>query len=259
MPELAQILTIDNMLALVTLTALEIVLGVDNIVLIAILTGRLPKERQAAARRIGLGLAMFFRVALLLSLTWLMKLTAPLFGLWGNEFSGRDIILFAGGAFLLAKGTSEIHKSLEGGEEEHAAGKVASFSGVITQILLLDIVFSLDSVITAVGMAEEIWVMVTAVIIAVGLMMFFAGTVSRFIEKRPTVKMLALAFVLLIGVTLVIESFGKHMDKAYIYFAMGFSLGVEMLNLRLRKKREPVRLHTPRMEDAEAAPAGGQG
>ncbi len=232
-------------IALVTLTFLEIVLGIDNVIFISILAGKLPEGQQARARRTGLGLAMFMRIGLLLSLAWIVRLTAPLFSVFGQEISGRDLILVLGGLFLIGKATYEIHDKLEG-QEGHAAAKIhATFASVITQILLLDIVFSLDSVITAVGMANQLWVMVTAVVLAVGVMMVSAGTVSDFVERHPTVKMLALSFLLLIGVSLVADGFEQHIPKGYIYFAMGFSVFVEMINLRVRTmrgEREPVEL-----------------
>ena len=225
-------------IALVTLTFLEIVLGVDNVIFISILAGKLPQTQQKKARQVGLGLAMFMRIALLASLAWIVKLTAPLFGLWGHDVSGRDLILLLGGLFLLGKATFEIHDKLEG-EQGHAAARIApTFASVIFQILLLDIVFSLDSVITAVGMAEDLAVMVAAVVIAVGVMMVAAGAISEFVEKHPTVKMLALSFLLLIGVSLIADGFHQHIPKGYIYFAMGFSVFVEMINLRIRGMRE---------------------
>jgi predicted tellurium resistance membrane protein TerC len=231
--------------ALVTLTVLEIVLGIDNIIFISILAGKLPVAQQSLARRVGLGLAMLTRIALLFSIAWVIGLTRPLFGLLGNEISGRDLILILGGLFLLGKATHEIHNKLEG-ESGHASARVAaSFGSVIVQILLLDVVFSLDSVITAVGMANELWVMVTAVVIAVAVMMVSAGPIAEFVERHPTVKMLALSFLLLIGLSLLIEGFEYHIPKGYIYFAMGFSVFVEMINLRLRPKTQPVALHTP--------------
>ncbi len=231
-------------IAFVTLTALELVLGIDNIVFISILAGKLPPDQQKKARLVGLGLAMFIRIALLFSLSWIIRLTAPLFVVLGQEISGRDLILIAGGLFLLAKSTHEIHGKLEG-DEGHASARVApSFTAVIIQILLLDAVFSLDSVITAVGMVDEIWIMVAAVVVAIIFMMAFAGAISRFVDRHPTVKMLALSFLLLIGMTLVAEGFDQHIPKGYIYFAMAFSVFVEMLNLRLRKPQTaPVRLH----------------
>ncbi len=226
-------------IALATLTVLEIVLGIDNIVFISILSGRLPAGDQKRARRIGLLLAMVMRVGLLLTLSWVIGLTAPLFRVLGEEISGRDLILLLGGLFLLAKSTHEIHSKLEG-EAGHASARVApSFRSVIFQILLLDIVFSLDSVITAVGMVEQVWVMIVAVVIAVGFMILFAEPISAFVENHPTVKMLALSFLILIGVTLIAEGLDQHIPKGYIYFAMAFSVGVEMLNLRLRKTTVP--------------------
>ena len=233
-------------LALVTLTALEIVLGIDNIIFISIQAGKLPPHQQEKARLTGLGLAMFIRVALLFSLTWLMGLTSPLFVLLGQEISGRDLILISGGLFLLWKSTKEIHEKLEGGGE-HVHGKPAavSFPAVIVQILLLDIVFSLDSIITALGMANRLAVMVAAVVIAVGFMMLFSGVISDFVERHPTVKMLALSFLLMIGVALIGDGLDMHIPKGYIYFAMAFSVMVELFNIRLRRHGEPVRLHNP--------------
>jgi predicted tellurium resistance membrane protein TerC len=230
-------------LAFVTLTVMEIVLGIDNIIFLAILVGRLPREQQKKARFIGLSLAMVMRILLLLSLTWLMKLTAPLFAIFGNEISGRDIVLIVGGLFLLFKSTMEIHTSLEGAEHEAKAGGSASFIGVISQIAIIDIIFSLDSVITAVGLAQHLEVMVAAIVIAVIVMMLSAGAISDFIDNHPTIKMLALSFLILIGVALIADGFELHIPKGYIYFAMAFSVMVEMLNLKLRKKREPLQLH----------------
>ena len=230
-------------LALVTLTALEIVLGIDNIIFISIQAGKLPRHQQEKARVLGLGLAMFIRVALLFSLTWLMGLTSPLFTVLNQEISGRDTILISGGLFLLWKSTMEIHEKLEGAEGHAAVKGVASFGAVIVQILLLDIVFSLDSIITALGMASRLWVMVAAVVLAVGFMMLFSGKISAFVDRHPTVKMLALAFLLLIGVALIGDGLDMHIPKGYIYFAMAFSVMVEMLNLRLRRQGTPVRLH----------------
>jgi predicted tellurium resistance membrane protein TerC len=231
-------------IALLTLTALEIVLGIDNVVFISILAGKLPHDQQARARRLGLLLAMGTRIALLFAITWVIRLTAPLFGVLGQEISGRDIILIGGGLFLIAKSTHEIHQKLEG-EEGHSSKRIPpSFASVIVQILLLDVVFSLDSVITAVGMVDEIAIMITAVVIAIAFMMVFAGPVSAFVERHPTVKMLALSFLLLIGVVLIAEGLDQHISKGYIYFAMAFSVFVEMLNLRLKKTRqEPVQFH----------------
>ncbi len=234
--------------ALVTLTVLEIVLGVDNVIFISILAGKLPQAQQKKARQLGLALAMFMRIGLLASLAWIVKLTAPLFSVLGHEVSGRDLILLFGGLFLIAKATFEIHDNLEG-EVGHASARVApTLMSVIIQILLLDIVFSLDSVITAVGMADDLAVMVTAVVVAVAVMMIAAGAISEFVEKHPTVKMLALSFLLLIGLSLVAEGFQQHIPKGYIYFAMGFSVFVEMINLRIRAMRHaaadaPVELH----------------
>ena len=239
--------------AFLTLLALEIVLGIDNIIFISILAGKLPEEQQPRARFIGLGLALFIRVALLFSLSWVIGLTAPLFGVLGQEISGRDLILIGGGLFLLAKATYEIHESLEG-EEGHASKSVrASFISVIIQILLLDAVFSLDSVITAIGMVDQVGLMITAVVIAIGFMMLFAAPVGSFVNRHPTIKILALSFLLLIGLTLLVEAFDVHVPKGYIYFAMGFSVFVEMLNMWRRKKSQPVKLH-----DRYSPEAGGK-
>ena len=235
----------EGWIALATLTILEIVLGIDNIVFISILASKLRVEDRARARKIGLSLAMFIRIALLWSITWVMRLTTPWFVIVGTEISGRDLILIVGGLFLIAKSTHEIHDKLEG-EEGHGSAKVAaSFVGIIIQILLLDIVFSLDSVITAVGMADDLAVMVLAVVIAVGVMLLSAGAISDFVERHPTVKMLALSFLLLIGVSLIGEGLDQHIPKGYIYFAMGFSIFVEMINLRIRSRSKPVHLHQP--------------
>jgi predicted tellurium resistance membrane protein TerC len=229
--------------ALLTLTVLEIVLGIDNIVFISILAGKLPAAQQARARTLGLALAMFTRVLLLLALAWMVRLTAPLFELLGHGVSGRDLILIGGGLFLVAKSTSEIHHKLEGEDRTEVRG-APSFRSVIVQILLLDIVFSLDSVITAVGMVDQVGVMIAAVIIAVGVMLVSAGAIGGFVDRHPTIKMLALSFLLLIGVTLIAEGFGQHVAKGYIYFAMGFSVFVELLNLKLQKHSHPtVRLN----------------
>ncbi|MEE8399393.1 MAG: TerC family protein [Desulfobacterales bacterium] len=233
-------------MALLTLTALEIVLGIDNIIFIAILAGRLPEHLQPRGRTVGLGMAMIMRIALLFSITLIMKLTTPLFTVLGSEISGRDIILILGGLFLLAKSTLEIHGNLEGKAVDpagHSSQKAVSFSGVIFQIMLLDIVFSLDSVITAVGLANRLHVMVAAIVIAVIFMMFMAGPIGRFVEGHPTIKILALSFLLLIGLSLVGEGLDMHIPKGYIYFAMAFSIFVEALNLQIRKKREPIQLH----------------
>ena len=233
----------EGWIALATLTVLEIVLGIDNIVFISILAGKLRVEDRARARKIGLSLAMFIRIALLWSITWVMRLTTPWFVTFGTEISGRDMILLVGGLFLIAKSTHEIHEKLEGEEGHGSAKAAASFVGIIIQILLLDIVFSLDSVITAVGMAEDLAVMVLAVIIAVGVMLLSAGAISDFVDRHPTVKMLALSFLLLIGVSLIGEGLDQHIPKGYIYFAMGFSIFVEMVNLRVRARAKPVHLH----------------
>jgi predicted tellurium resistance membrane protein TerC len=233
----------QSWVALLTLTALEIVLGIDNIIFISILAGKLPESQRDRARTVGLAMAMFMRILLLLSLNWMAQLTSPIFEVGHHPVSGRDLILLIGGLFLLGKATLEIHDKLEG-KEGHSSAKVrASFAGVIAQIMLLDIVFSLDSVITAVGMANEIGVMITAVVIAVIIMMFASGPISRYIENRPTLKILALSFLLLIGANLVAEGLHFHIPKGYTYFAMFFSVFVEMLNMRLRsKEREPLHL-----------------
>jgi len=233
-----------------TLTVLEIVLGIDNIIFISILAGKLPREQQGRARFIGLGLAMLMRIALLFSLSWIIRLTEPLFEVLGQEISGRDLVLLLGGLFLIAKATHEIHERLEGDEGEASARVAPSLRSVLIQIMLLDIVFSLDSVITAVGMVDQLGVMVAAVVVAVAFMMVFAKPVSDFVERHPTVKMLALSFLILIGVSLVAESFDQHIPKGYIYFAMAFSVLVEVLNLRARKKAEPVHLRQAYSEEA---------
>ena len=238
-------LTSSGLLALITLTFLEIVLGVDNIIFISILSSKLPGPQQGTARRMGLLAAMGMRILLLLSIVWITRLTAPLFYILGRPISGRDLILIGGGLFLLAKATVEIHNRLEGEEGRSSARVRPSLAAVITQIMLLDIVFSLDSVITAVGMANEISIMVTAVILAVGVMMFSAAPISAFINRHPTVKVLALSFLLLIGVALIGDGLDMHIPKGYIYFAMGFSVFVEMINLRARRGAAPVHLHEP--------------
>lgn len=251
---MTEILTAENLLALLTLTLLEVVLGIDNIVFLSILTGKLPADQRPRARRWGLFLAMFIRIGLLLALSWVMRLVDPLFAILGHPISGRDLILLGGGLFLIAKATWEIHDKLEGSEHGASGSRTAaSFGAVLVQILLLDLVFSLDSVITAVGMARAIWVMVTAVVLAVGAMLVFAGAVSEFVERHPTVKMLALAFLILIGVMLVAEGFGQHVNKGYIYFAMAFSLAVEFLNMRLRKVAKPVELRHTSIEEVDSA------
>jgi len=233
-------------IAFITLLGLEIVLGVDNVVFISILAGKLPASQQSKARYVGLGLAMFMRVGLLFSLSWVIRLTDPLFSILGHEISGRDLILIIGGLFLLAKATHEIHQKLEG-EEGHSSARVKpSFSSVIIQVLLLDLVFSLDSVITAVGMVDDISIMISAVVIAVAFMMVFAGSISNFVERHPTFKMLALSFLLLIGFTLIAEGWDAHIPKGYVYVAMAFSVFVEILNMKLRKgSTKPVKLHEP--------------
>lgn len=239
-------------IALATLTFLEIVLGVDNIIFISILSGKLPGHQQLRARRLGLLGAMVTRVLLLFSLAWIVRLTRPLFTALGHDVTGRDLILIGGGLFLLAKSTIEIHERLEGEEGHGSRRVVASFLTVIIQIMLLDIVFSLDSVITAVGMVDELWVMIAAVIISVAIMMAAAEPISAFVHKHPTVKMLALSFLLLIGMSLLLEGFGQHIPKGYIYFAMGFSVFVEMINLRLRAKAAPLHLRDAYVKDNEA-------
>jgi predicted tellurium resistance membrane protein TerC len=234
--------------ALATLTALEIVLGVDNIIFISILVGRLPPEKRDLARRLGLSLAMGSRILLLLSLAWIMRLTEPLFSIFGQDVSGRDLILIGGGLFLLWKSVHEIHNSLEGESDAGEGGSAAaaarvSFAGVLVQIAIIDIVFSLDSVITAVGLADDVMVMVIAIVAAVGVMMFAAKPIGDFVDEHPTIKILALAFLVLVGVTLIAEGFGTHVPKGYIYFAMAFSFAVEMINIRLRKRiKAPVQL-----------------
>ncbi len=239
-------------IAFATLTVLELVLGIDNVIFISILSGKLPAEQQPKARYIGLALALVMRVILLLSLTWVMGLTAPLFSIFNHPISGRDLILIVGGLFLIGKSTHEIHGSLEGEEGAKSNKKQVSFVGVIVQIMLLDIVFSLDSVITAVGMVDNVWVMIAAVVVSILAMMAFAGAIGEFVQKRPTIKMLALSFLLLVGVTLLAEGFHQQIPKGYIYFAMAFSVLVEILNLRLRKKSEPVHLHNAYSDEDEA-------
>ena len=244
----------ETWISLATLAGMEIVLGVDNIVFLTILAGKLPAAQQPLARRLGLGAALGTRLLLLLAITWLMGLTSDLFALLGQGFSGRDLILGTGGLFLIGKATFEIHDKLEAGHEAHGAGGgKASFGWTILQIALLDIVFSLDSVITAVGMAQHVEVMVAAMVAAVGVMLVFAGPIGRFVENHPTVKMLALSFLILIGVMLVMEAFERHIPRGYVYFAMAFSLAVELLNLRLRARTEaPVRLHHRYENDPQA-------
>jgi len=244
--------------ALLTLLALEIVLGIDNIIFISILVGRLPPEQRARGRTFGLALAMITRILLLLSITWVMGLSSALFEVWGQEISGRDLILLGGGLFLVGKAAHEMHAKLEGPDPQDVTQKPSSSSAgsVLAQILLLDIVFSLDSVITAVGMASQLWVMIAAMIVAVGVMLIFAGAIGDFVERHPTVKILALSFLLLIGVMLIAEGFGQHISKGYVYFAMAFALAVELLNLRLRKVQNAVQLR-PGTERTAAARRSG--
>jgi predicted tellurium resistance membrane protein TerC len=239
-------------IAFLTLLALELVLGVDNVVFISILAGKLPQEQRKRARTVGLALALITRILLLFSLSWIVKLVDPLFRVMGHPFSGRDLILLGGGLFLIGKAVHEMHVRLEGDEGHSSARVPPSFAGVIVQILLLDVVFSLDSVITAVGMVDQIEVMVAAVVVAVIVMLFSAGAISEFVDRHPTVKMLALSFLLLIGVTLIADGMGQHISKGYIYFAMGFSVFVELLNLRMRAKSKPVHLRDPYVEDGPA-------
>jgi predicted tellurium resistance membrane protein TerC len=241
-------------LSFVTLAILEIVLGIDNIIFLSILSSRLPKAQQPRARVLGLGFAMLTRIGLLFSITWLIGLTAPLFsiGFLEQEISGRDLILLAGGLFLLAKSVSEIHGSLEGAEETRKVDAKTSFMLVIVQIGILDIVFSLDSVFTAVGLAQHIEIMVAAIVLAVLVMMFLAGPINEFIDRHPTIKILALAFLILVGVALVADAFDVHIPKGYLYFAMAFSVGVEMVNIRMRRKAPPLALRGPHMREEEA-------
>ena len=256
-----ELFTTENLIALLTLTILEIVLGIDNVIFIAILSGKLPADQQARARNLGIGLAVFARIALLLSITWIMQLTAPLFSIFGNEISGRDLILLIGGLFLIGKSTIEIHEKLEAAEHDKAAKVVASFGAVIAQIILIDVVFSLDSVITAVGISGHLEVMVPAVVIAAVVMVLFATTVSEFVEKHPTMKILALAFLILIGTLLVIEGWNSEMAhdlhlKNYVYFAMAFAFILELLNMRLRKQSDPIHLHNqPSLTENDPPPA----
>jgi predicted tellurium resistance membrane protein TerC len=248
-------LTADALVALVTLTAMEIVLGIDNIVFIAILVGRLPAERREKVRRTGIVLALLMRLGLLFALTWLMGLTRPLFAVFDHAFSGRDLVLLVGGLFLIGKSAHEMWDKLEGPEPgERGAPKAAAVAGILLQIIALDIVFSLDSVITAVGMAREVWVMVAAMIAAVGVMLIFAKAIGDFVDRHPSVKLLALSFLLLIGVMLLAEGFGQHIPKGYIYFSMAFALGVELLNMRFRKVHgAPVQLHARMAEGVAPA------
>ena len=238
-------------IAFFTLTALELVLGIDNIIFISILVDKLPRERQEVARRLGLFLAMFMRIGLLLLLSWIVGLTQPLLTLFGYGFSGRDLILIAGGLFLIWKSTGEVHQLLEGEEGEASRQVASSFGGVIAQIMIIDLVFSLDSIITAVGMVSQVGVMIAAVVASVGLMMLFARHIGEFVSNHPTIKMLALSFLVVVGVVLLADGFGHHVPKGYIYFAMAFSVAVEMLNIRLRKQAaRPVALREPYARDA---------
>jgi predicted tellurium resistance membrane protein TerC len=235
--------TSEGLLALATLTFLEIILGVDNVIFISILTAKLPAAQQAGARRTGLAAAMLMRIALLMSIAWIIRLTAPLFTVLDNDISGRDLILLGGGLFLLGKATLEIHDGLEGEREKSSGARRVSYGAVIGQVMLLDIVFSLDSVITAVGMAEDLSIMITAVVLAVLVMFFSAGPISEFVHRHPTVKILALSFLLLIGLSLIGDGLDMHIPKGYVYFAMGFSMFVEMINMRIRGQSKPVELH----------------
>ncbi len=236
-------------IAFATLTALELVLGIDNIIFISILVDKLPREKREFARRIGLFMAMFMRIGLLLVLAWIVGLVAPLFSVLGQEISGRDLILILGGLFLIWKSTTEIHQSISGAEVDHTGAVVkATFAAVIGQIMIIDLVFSLDSIITAVGMVDDVRIMIAAVVGSVALMMLFAGPIGRFVSDHPTIKMLALSFLVVVGVVLVAEGLDHHVPKGFVYFAMAFSLGVEMLNIRMRKKSaQPLRLHPPQM------------
>lgn len=244
-------------IAFLTLTVLELVLGIDNVIFISILSGKLPEEQQPRARFIGLTLALAMRVVLLLSLSWIIGLTQPLFAVLGQQVSGRDLVLLIGGLFLIAKSTHEIHGSLEGEEGSASKRAYSSFTSVIVQIMLLDIVFSLDSVITAVGMVNNLWIMISAVVISIIAMMLFSAPIGSFVHRHPTIKMLALAFLLLIGVTLIAEGLHQHISKGYIYFAMAFSVFVEILNIQLRKRAMPVNLHNPYSDEDEAKAVAG--
>ncbi|MBY0246100.1 MAG: TerC family protein [Nitrospiraceae bacterium] len=246
-------------LAFATLAALEIVLGIDNLIFISILAGKLPPDRQDLARKVGIAAALVSRLGLLFALTWIMKLTAPLFAVAGNEFSGKDLVLVFGGLFLIYKATIEIHDKLEGSDNAPTAiAEVTSFSAVIFQIMLIDVVFSLDSIITAVGMVAELSIMVAAIVAAVVFMFAFAGTVHGFVDRHPTIKMLALAFLLVIGMALIADGFDVHIPKGYIYSAMAFSIGVEILNIRLRRRGQPVHLHGPDVQPTPVCPTCGQ-
>jgi len=243
------LLSAAGLISLLTLIALEVVLGIDNVIFIAILAGRLPVAEQPKARRLGIAMAVVSRIALLLSISWVMRLTEPLFSIGSWALSGKSLILLGGGLFLIAKSTYEIHDKLEGAEETHVAGGKGALTAVVLQIMVVDIVFSLDSVITAVGMTPHVPVMIIAVLVAATIMLVFAGPISAFVHKHPTMKMLALSFLILIGVMLVGEAFGQHVDKGYIYFAMAFSLGVEFINMRLRAKATPLDLRHSHMPD----------
>jgi predicted tellurium resistance membrane protein TerC len=239
----------ESLVALLTLTVLEVVLGIDNVIFIAILAAKLPVGQQAKARRLGIGMAVVTRILLLLSITWIMRLTQPLLAPFGHEISGRDLILLAGGLFLIGKSTHEIHDKLEAEDTaHHAARAVTTLTAVVLQVMVIDVVFSLDSVITAVGISDQLWVMVTAILIAAGMMIFFAGRISQFVEEHPTMKILALAFLILIGALLVIEGWNQEAAeqmhlKNYAYFAMAFSVVIEVINMRVRKRGQPVQLH----------------
>ena len=242
-------------IAFATLTALELVLGIDNIIFISILVDKLPRERRELARRLGLFMAMFMRVGLLLVLAWIVGLVAPLFTVLGQEISGRDLILILGGLFLIWKSTGEIHQSLEGEEGGSSSAVQATFAAVILQIMVVDIVFSLDSIITAVGMVDRVEIMVAAVVASVGLMMLFAGAIGRFVSAHPSIKMLALSFLVVVGVVLIAEGFDHHVPKGYVYFAMAFSVAVEMLNIHMRKRSaRPAQLHSPYVAEGEGGP-----
>ncbi len=256
-PNMLELLTDPQAwIAFATLTALELVLGIDNVIFISILVDKLPREKREFTRRIGLFMAMFMRIGLLLVLSWIVGLVAPLFTVLGQAISGRDLILILGGLFLIWKSTGEIHQSLEGEEGSTSGAVKATFAAVVLQIMVVDLVFSLDSIITAVGMVDEIAVMVAAVIVSVGLMMLFAGAIGRFVSDHPTIKMLALSFLVVVGVVLIAEGFDHHVPKGYVYFAMAFSVGVEMLNIRMRKRAaKPAQLHSPyRADDAPSGP-----
>lgn len=238
-------------IAFATLTALELVLGIDNIIFISILVDKLPAEKREFARRVGLFMAMFMRIGLLLVLAWIVGLVTPLFSMFGQSISGRDLILILGGLFLIWKSTTEVHQSLEGGHTQQTSAVKATLVSVLLQIMVIDLVFSLDSIITAVGMVDDVRVMIAAVVVSVLLMMLFAGPIGRFVSEHPTIKMLALSFLVVVGVVLVAEGFEHHVPKGYVYFAMAFSLAVELLNIRMRKRSgKAVELHAPRMPDA---------